>query len=252
MVLPGESEQDFLELLTQFNRDFLPSDVAEAAIVRELAVLTWKRLRLERLEYSAFLDAMNEPISHMDLYAKEAPMKSGMDWLIADLSVVTPELVNDCQQMLVAVKRLTDSKSLADDFAKLPNEHPKVFQAFVDLAKEHFVFDDDERITPQLLLRLELEYLNSHQNFIESAIIQLQDKADQVIFVNYHFDKLKQVVASIKEERVLQQLRKDGAQRVSDDLSRTFFRTLAELRRQQKWRKDIGTIDVTVAEDGKD
>lgn len=248
VVLPGESEQDFQELLAQFNRDFLPSDVAEAAIVRELAVLTWKRLRLERLEYSALLDAMNEPIADYQLSARKIPVIDGVEWLIRDLSVVTPELVNDSQQMLVALKRLAGSKSLATDFASLCAEYPMVLQAFVDLASDYYVFQNIELVTPQLLLEQDLIYEERRRNFVEVAIIKLQAKAEQVLFVNSRLDKLKSAVTSIKEARMLVQIRKEGAQRVSDDLGRAFFRTLAELRRQQKWRQEIGTIDVTELE----
>lgn len=248
VVLPGESEQDFQELLAQFNRDFLPSDVAEASIVRELAVLTWKRLRLERLEYSAFLDAMNEPIQDWQLSSKKVPVMPGIDWLIGDLSVVTPELVNDSQHLLVALKRLAGSVSLATDFASLPAEHPKVFQAFVDLASDYYVFNGVGPVTPQLLQQQDLVYEERRRNFVEVAIIKLKAKAEQVLFVNSRLDKFKQAVASIKEARMLVQIRKEGAQRVSDDLGRAFFRTLAELRRQQKWRQEVGTIDVTELE----
>mgnify|MGYP000190895411 CR=1 FL=1 len=33
--------------------------------------------------------------------------------------------------------------------------------------------------------------------------------------------------------------------RVNDDLSRIFFRTLAELRKHQQWRQTKNTLDVT-------
>jgi len=33
--------------------------------------------------------------------------------------------------------------------------------------------------------------------------------------------------------------------RAHDDLSRAFYRTLSELRRQQSWRQKISAIDVT-------
>jgi hypothetical protein len=33
--------------------------------------------------------------------------------------------------------------------------------------------------------------------------------------------------------------------RVSDDLSRIFFRTLSELRKHQQWRQARNTVDIT-------
>ena len=66
IVLPGEDESAFRELEEQFIRDFDPRDIAESAIVRELATITWKKLRLEKLEQSSFLRAMNAPINDYD------------------------------------------------------------------------------------------------------------------------------------------------------------------------------------------
>jgi len=52
IILPGESEDDFRALEEQFISDFSPRDIAEAAMVRNLAVITWKKLRVEKLEHA--------------------------------------------------------------------------------------------------------------------------------------------------------------------------------------------------------
>ena len=44
-----------------------PNDVAESSMVRELAVLTWKKLRLERLEQAAFVRALKIPVKALDI-----------------------------------------------------------------------------------------------------------------------------------------------------------------------------------------
>ena len=42
VVIPGESEDDFRQMHDQFVADFFPRDIAEGAMVHDLAVLTWK------------------------------------------------------------------------------------------------------------------------------------------------------------------------------------------------------------------
>ena len=49
-------------LIYQFDHDFYPVDVIEASLVRELAVLTWKRLLLQKLESDYFLKKQKSPI----------------------------------------------------------------------------------------------------------------------------------------------------------------------------------------------
>jgi len=49
----------------------------------------------------------------------------------------------------------------------------------------------------------------------------------------------------VKEKRLLDLIQVQGVMRAHDDLSRAFYRTLSELRRQQSWRQKISAIDVT-------
>lgn len=57
-MLPGESEADFLELEAQLFNDFQVQVMAERVMVHDLAVLTWKRIRLEQLEHRAILNRL--------------------------------------------------------------------------------------------------------------------------------------------------------------------------------------------------
>ena len=59
---------------------------------------------------------------------------------------------------------------------------------------------------------------------------------------------IKTAVTDLKERRLLELMKNQGVMRVHDDLSRAFYRTLSELRRQQTWRQKIGAIDVTPEE----
>lgn len=51
VVLPNESQQEFDQLVEQFQKDFYPKDAVEMVLVHEMAVITWKKLRLEKLEH---------------------------------------------------------------------------------------------------------------------------------------------------------------------------------------------------------
>jgi hypothetical protein len=45
--LPAEDESQFRQIEDQFVRDLCPEDMAEIAMVRDLAVLAWKKIRFE-------------------------------------------------------------------------------------------------------------------------------------------------------------------------------------------------------------
>jgi hypothetical protein len=66
LVLPGEDESQFRQIEDQFVRDFHPEDMAEIAMVRDLAVLAWKKVRLENLELRFTLERLNAPLGYFD------------------------------------------------------------------------------------------------------------------------------------------------------------------------------------------
>lgn len=92
VVLPNENEQDFLDLQNQFVADFMPEDIAELSMVQELASILWKKLRLEKLEKSAFLQVLNVPCTSLDLYASKLRIPEEYNPYLANLEIFTEDL----------------------------------------------------------------------------------------------------------------------------------------------------------------
>jgi hypothetical protein len=57
-LLPSESKEEFRELEQLFIDDFAPVGISEAASVHSLAVIIWKKLRLEKLESRYIYDLL--------------------------------------------------------------------------------------------------------------------------------------------------------------------------------------------------
>ena len=66
LILPGEDESQFRQIEDQFVGDFHPEDMAEIAMVHDLAVLAWKKIRLENLELRFTLARLNAPLEYFD------------------------------------------------------------------------------------------------------------------------------------------------------------------------------------------
>jgi hypothetical protein len=66
----------------------------------------------------------------------------------------------------------------------------------------------------------------------------------QVVSVAKQINALRAAVKSIKEGRLIRSIANEGLSRPTEDLNRQFFRALGELRRQQKWRKEMRVVDV--------
>ena len=59
VVLPGENEADFEELVLLFCQDLQAVGPVELMYARQLAALAWKRMRLEQLEHRVTLDRLD-------------------------------------------------------------------------------------------------------------------------------------------------------------------------------------------------
>ena len=121
-VLPGENLQELLELEQFFIEDFSPQGVTESALVHDLTVLAWKKLRLERLEYRRLRDKLNEPLDYFEAesigFSIPAQAQSYFDdpSLIAecDLSLASEQLKN-CKKLKGAKYTLASLEEIHSD-----------------------------------------------------------------------------------------------------------------------------------------
>lgn len=248
IVLPNENEQDFLDLQNQFILDFMPQDISELSMVHELAAILWKKLRLEKLEKSAFLRVLNEPCTHIDLYASRLSIPDEYDPYLANLEIFTQEFIDRFKDYAIYINKVGTNPG-KDDFLKLCQESPELFREVVDMAKAHFIFSSHNPvITPNLLITLEVHIADSQISFINYALKEIKSKAEDVAWIAERLDRIKQAVSNHKERRLLELMQSQGVMRARDELSRAFYRTLSELRKQQQWRLKMTAIDVTPEE----
>jgi len=103
-VLPGEDPKELLELEQYFMEDFAPQGVAESALVHDLTVLAWKKIRLERLEYLRLRDKLNEPLDYFEAEGHGLRIPEGAQSYFDD-----PSLISELDLSL-ALEHLKNSK----------------------------------------------------------------------------------------------------------------------------------------------
>ena len=62
IVLPGEDPKEFERLLDAFVRDLRPPDSVGYFLVRDLAGMAWKRIRIDATEAKVIIDLLDGPI----------------------------------------------------------------------------------------------------------------------------------------------------------------------------------------------
>ena len=243
IVLPGEDEEQFRDLEAQFNHDFAPQDIAEGAMVHELAILTWKKIRLEQLEYRVIKYLLDKKIQDYDLRSTaNYHFRAGASWILDILS----DLTQDFNQL--HEKRCLDAQSTLDGgleegaLNELKKLNLDLYQRVCDLANEYDLVDQTHDGIQNTLSP------NGHEpveTFLRFALGEIVEESQDVIWGFENLEDIKAAIQKVKDDRFIAVIENQTTSRASEDLRRAFFRTLSELRKQQHWRYQRHAIDIT-------
>jgi hypothetical protein len=248
VILPGEDESEYRELEAQFMRDFAPRDIAEGAMVRELTILTWKKIRLDQLEHRAVLQALNKPIASYELGSLFL-MRPEAEWVIGSLEILTEQYFKDCLKKKSLAHELLGGAVTPPILESLKKKHPSLYEDIMDEASEYDVDD----LSHEALCKDTIAGDDGRQTDLLHFIIQKQvEEYDDLIWAFEHIDRIQSKIVEVKDERLIDLMQRDKTSRAREDLSRSFFRTLSELRKHQHWRYQRDAVDVSPPVDEDD
>ena len=237
LILPGEDPAHFQELLDQFMRDFTPEDMVGQAMVHELAVLTWKKLRVERLEHEGMLHRLQKPFTVLDF-----PSGDPLTSMVAN-----------------------QVRELNDHFSGLAVTYQTVARWLDGPPPLGELVRQIEASQPLLLEWMLTRLRESVENFPEvtrwaTEVIKLPsgEKMPFPIFALREFirahaalhwalcnpDLTLERIRCVQANRVLAFIERPSGRRALDDLDRAFHRTLQGLRKHQQWRREYLEIEV--------
>ena len=245
ITLINESDDEFNQLLEQFMGDFAPQDIAESVMVRDLAIITWKRLRLEGLEQSSLVRALNEPITAAEYSRNGIEIDSGTVWTIEHLDDLTEGGVEYYERARKEAQSWWDSYRGDRDILSMPVNYPTLFEVVVGRARL-FGFDvssdpDSEEVC-SWTLDSNRYGCDRYSDYVVRALIR-EDR--ELNWVEENSEQIKLAAINVKEERLLRVIQNPGETRVNEDLSRSLYKTLSELRGHQQWRRKMSIVDVT-------
>jgi hypothetical protein len=247
IILPGESEDDFRALEEQFIQDFSPRDIAEASMVRNLAIITWKKLRVEKLEHAGLIRQLHEPFELPEYFKVQFDFEGHAQEKVLGLARVTEAgHLPDWKVGFKLLHKFSKQGATEKELDQLQNDAALVYEFLLEAALELGVENRGHVAWSKLQVT---NALNETNDFITNFSKKFISKYKEQEWVVDHFDALKSIVVQIQEHRLLKFIQFKSAQRVYDDLDRSFYKTLSELRRHQQWRRDMQAIDVTPAED---
>ena len=247
VVLPGEDLVHFQELEQQFLHDFDPSDVAQSVLVHQLAVITWKKLRLDRIEHSNYLGFIHREYLQVELAPVEhlLPPIGALAWVNA----MRHHTVSERDAIVAALQLATDWSAVPTGgyppgtLAHIQAQAPLLYQHLQQQAA-----DFNQPIPQSEWLTIEVCGNDArHVIFLAHGCTSFCEVHDAGQWLLTHREAAEAALRQLQEKRILLAMSQGGYSRIHDDLDRSFQRILSELRRQQNWRRDRATVTVAVS-----
>jgi hypothetical protein len=241
LILPGEDESQFRQIEDQFVSDFRPEDMAEIAMVRDLAVLAWKKIRLENLELRFTLARLNEPLSYSDKYETEFLSSDRVESNLYRLASYTSELRNVAKLAISYAELLEGKETTIEDLEGLEKSYPLIHQVLVRHIN-HYGFTNP---TAKNVLRYEIENDDGQTELFWTYVLKIAiEDLNKIIWFCDHRPKIEQELQVVKDKRLMELMQNERPSRAFDDLRRNFYRTLSELRKHQEWKRKMQVVDV--------
>ncbi len=242
-ILPHENQEEFNQLIDHFNHDFHPADMIETTLVRELAVLTWKKLRLEKLENDYFIKRSNAPILLEELIDSGLKFNQARFDFWGLLKFFDDQSLEDAHKTLAYIKPLVHLQINTDQLSEVKNLNSLIYDNIVNVYRHTFSSSGVEVLDEDLVAK---KVLHGDQplRFITSIVFEkFVEFYEAGFWCTDRKAKIEEAVIQIKQERILKIMQSDSTRRANDDLTRSFMRTLSEFRKHHDWRIKNRLVD---------
>lgn len=248
VTLINESDEEFNQLWEQFIVDFSPRDIIESVLVRDLAITTWKKLRLEGLEQSSLVRQLNRPITANEYSRNGIKIDSDHIWAIDYLDGKTEGEVEHYERARKEAQSWWASYRGDRDILSMPVNYPTLFEVVVGRARAFGLdvsVDPDSKEVCSWTLDSNRYGCDRYSDYVVHALIR-EDR--ELNWVEENSAQIELAAIKAREERLLEVMQSPMKPRVHEDLSQSFYKTLAELRKHQQWRRQMCIVDITPSE----
>lgn len=244
-VLPNENQDDFNQLLAHVTHDLKPIDFVETALVLDLVVITWKKLRLEKLEHAYFMKKLNEPITQDEFKSCGLLISDERYTIWLDSERLAEQKLKELSALAREIKPYLYKKiapkllqQLAEKYDVLESNLLHNYRVSISTLDGDPSYEDLAKltsITPNTVIK---RYFTSL--IFEKCIEHVHDYE----WLHKYKEKIEAAIQVIKEERLWNLSQVESGSRASEDLRRSFSKALAELRKHQEWRMNHRLIDI--------
>jgi len=248
IALSSEEEADFKAFEDEFMNDFEPQGVVESSMVHELAVLAWKKLRLERVEHQLMRDKLKAHITPEEYMDAGFGRERNLSYAMNRLDQMTSQFIKLHEDELNLAKSLKERRDEAllkiidldhpDFYVRLHKTIKNIKRAGIQVVFVKTGIDDDRDV------KIKKTLADTPIADLNEALDQIIEESEAVIHVSINIEYIQGLKSKILDKRLMGMMESATSHRVHEDLGRVFSRRLKVLREQQSWRLKRDVIDV--------
>jgi len=237
-ILPGEDEDSFEVLSQDLMADFRPSNRLEQSLVQDVAVLMWKKQRIESLEQRAPEEAFQKLADKLPLDANfdGAPYPVALPMYMWDGLKLTTQQVAGFREVIPQIDKLMAKRS----GGRCDHVVPPDSALFVQL---HAMAGEIGLTADQLLSQGRIRS-SALYPVLHDILVRLLERAQSYLCIASNKAVLGQALMSGWTSAMTTVFYADKSRRAAEDNNRALYRTLAELRKLQTWRQYVDVRDL--------
>ncbi len=255
IALSSEEEADFKAFEDEFINDFEPQGVVESSMVHELAVLAWKKLRLERVEHHLMRDQLKLPITPQEYIDAGFEGKGGVAFALQQLDRIDDQFVASHTEDLELARSLKKDRHNESLLQSLNQDHPNFYVRLqkvvrqLDRGQQQIIVAWTGIDNDKPSYKTKRSAADIPASLLTEALDQVIEESEAVIHISKNIEYIQGLKGKILDKRLMTIMESATSHRVHEDLGRLFSRRLKELREQQSWRLKRDIIDVLSEEE---
>ncbi len=238
VVLPSESEFEFNALKQEFIDEHSPRDTVQLMLVHDLAVLVWKKQRLESLESRMIGSRIADPISSEELQDELMfYFPKDREWILDLLSALTEEFAQTHQHRSDYARKMIGLFRIlrAGDLELMKIECPSLDE-FIQNRADYRMLSPHMR-TPEGLINTMFSLTGNSkddQSFLLMELYGAVDESKQILWGYEHLAEIQRGIEKIRDKRHMQMNYRSNTHRLYGELGKSIARTCSELSKHQQ------------------
>ena len=240
IVLPGEDPKEFERLLDAFVRDLRPPDSVGYFLVRDLAGMAWKRIRIDATEAKVIIDLLDGPIKPEEATGTRLIWRPEVQVVLPVLPMFPEHEITGCLSAIACAEDLKGRALTPKVRQEIEQESP-----YLDRILNAQIIQVMTAPAPSEVkdvMRLVPMHWPENTPFDEQLDIAIRT-LQETVWLTYNKEAILQEYRVIQQRRILAFMERPSHNRIADDLRRSSAKILAEYRKYVDWQASRSAVD---------